>query len=486
MGTQGVAGSQEQASGHASQAGMSYGTFGYRSYVLMSLTLVYTFNFIDRILISVISVPIINEFGLSQFQFGLLSGFGFAFFYSLLGIPIANLSETVSRKLIIGICVILWSLATVLCGFTAGFVTLLLARMLVGIGEAGCTPQANSMLSDYYAPTARPTVLGIYAMGGTFGGVLAYLFGGVVLNVFTWREAFIFVGAPGIILGIIFLLTVKEPPRGYSDPPGTRRTETAGFKVALAEILSKPTFWFMAAGSTTAAFGSYALVGLQPQHIVFGQGFTPSQTAIMFLAPVALAGTLGTFLGGFLIEKASRKSQTATTWVPGVALLACAPVYASAFLVGGSGPMLALLMAGSVLQYFFLSAQFNIAQAVVSPRVRATSVAILLFVVNLIGYGVGPPVLGIVADAVSANWISANDLAGQITATCSLTDPSLSDTLVSACREARAVGVKWACVTATCLFVPAALFYFFAGRRFVRDAYITQTQSSTTLSSHHN
>lgn len=474
MRTQGGEGSGEYASVNAQQMGVSYGTFGYRSYVLTSLTLVYMFNFIDRVLISVISVPIINEFGLSQFQFGLLSGFGFAFFYSLLGIPIANLSETVSRKLIIGICVILWSLATVLCGFTVGFVTLLLARMLVGVGEAGCTPQANSMLSDYYTPAARPTVLGIYAMGGTFGGVLAYLFGGVVLNVFTWREAFLFVGAPGIILGIIFLLTVREPPRGFSDPPGSKKVEKVGFKVALAEIFSKPTFWFMTAGSTLAAFASYSLVGLQPQHIAFGQGFTPSQTAIMFLAPIALAGTLGTFLGGFLIEKASLRSQTATTWVPGIALLVCAPVYASAFLVDGWVPMLTLLMAGSVLQYFFLSAQFNIAQAVVSPRARATSVAILLFVVNLIGYGMGPPVLGLVADMVSANWIAANDLVGQITSTCSMTDPDLSGALVSACRDARAVGVKWASVTATILFVPAALIYFWAGHTFVRDVYINQ------------
>ena len=154
-------------------AGTSYGSFSYRTYVLMSLTVVYTFNFIDRILISVVSVPIINEFQLSQFEFGLLSGIGFALFYTLLGIPIANLSEKVSRKLIIGICVILWSLATVLCGFTVGFVTLLLARMLVGIGEAGCTPPANSMISDYYAPLARPTALGIYAMGVTAGGVMA-------------------------------------------------------------------------------------------------------------------------------------------------------------------------------------------------------------------------------------------------------------------------------------------------------------------------
>lgn len=456
-------------------AGVSYGSFGYRTYVLISLTIVYTFNFVDRILISVVSVPIINEFQLSQFEFGLLSGIGFALFYTLLGIPIANLSEKVSRKLIIGICVILWSAATVLCGFTVGFVTLLLARMLVGIGEAGCTPPANSMISDYYAPMARPTALGIYAMGVTAGGVLAQVFGGFILDVFTWREAFIFVGAPGILLGIVFLLTVKEPPRGYSDPPGTPKVERVSFSVALAEIFSKRTFWVMTAGATVAAFAGYALVGLQPQHVVFTHGFTPGETALMFMAPVGLAGTLGAFLGGYLTQQASRTSATAATWVPGLAFLVCAPLYASAFMVADSTWMLVLLMVASVLQYFYLGAQYNIAQAVVSLRVRATSIAILLFVVNLIGYGIGPPALGIVADTMTSGWIAASSYAGQITATCSLTDPALSAELVEACRNARAHGVQWACVTATCLFAFAGLFFLLSGRTFVRDLFVHQT-----------
>lgn len=461
-------------------SGTSYGSFNYRSYVLMSLTVVYTFNFIDRILISVVSVPIINEFQLSQFQFGLLSGIGFALFYTLLGIPIANLSEKVSRKLIISVSVILWSFATVLCGFTVGFVTLLLARMLVGIGEAGCTPPANSMISDYYAPSARPTALGIYAMGVTAGGVMAQVFGGFILDIFTWREAFIFIGAPGILIGIIFFLTVKEPPRGYSDPPGTAHVEKASFKEAIAEIFSKRTFWVMTTGATIAAFAGYALVGLQPQHVVFTQGFTPAQTALMFMAPVGLAGTLGAFLGGYLTERASHRSQTAATWVPGTAFLFCAPIYASAFMVGDSTLMLVLLMVASTLQYFYLGAQYNIAQAVVSLRVRATSIAILLFVVNLIGYGVGPPALGIIADTLSTNWINAGQYAGQITATCSLTDPSLTEELVNACREARAYGVRWACVVATCLFAFAGLFFLLAGRSFTRDLYVNQKPASAT------
>ncbi|MDJ0922665.1 MAG: MFS transporter [Henriciella sp.] len=456
-------------------SGQSYASFEYRTYVLITLTIVYTFNFIDRILISVVSVPIINEFELSQFQFGLLSGIGFALFYTLLGIPIANLSEKMSRKLIIGVCVILWSLATVLCGFATGFVTLLLARMLVGIGEAGCTPPANSMISDYYAPVARPTALGIYAMGVTAGGVLAQLFGGFILEIFTWREAFIYVGAPGIVIGILVLLTIKEPPRGYSDPPTAEKPEKASFGEALSEIFSKRTFWVMTTGATIAAFAGYALVGLQPQHVVFTHEFTPGQTAIMFMAPVGLAGTFGAFLGGYLTQQASKSSATAATWVPGLAFLLCAPVYASAFLAGHHVPMLILMMIAGLLQYFYLGAQYNIAQAVVSLRVRATSIAILLFVVNLIGYGVGPPAMGIIADNLTTSWIASSAYAGEIAATCSIADPNLSPELVDACRDARAYGVKWACVTATGLFLLASLFFLLSGRSFVGDLYVNQS-----------
>ncbi len=461
--------------------GQSYGSFPYRTYVLLSLTVVYTFNFIDRILISVVSVPIINEFGLSQFQFGLLSGIGFALFYTLLGIPIANLSEKISRKLIIGICVILWSLATVLCGFATGFVTLLLARMLVGVGEAGCTPPANSMISDYYTPLARPTALGIYAMGVTAGGLLAQIFGGVILDFFSWREAFIYVGAPGIVLGLLVLFTIKEPPRGYSDPPGAPKVDRARFPEAIREIFSKQTFWIMTTGATLAAFAGYSLTGLQPQHVVFTHGFTPAETALMFMAPVGLAATLGAFLGGYLTEQASKRSATAATWVPAVAFFLCAPIYATAFLLGNSTAMLVALMVASMFQYFYLGAQYNIAQAVVSLRVRATSIAILLFVVNLIGYGVGPPTMGIVADTLTSGWIASSDFAGQITATCSLTDTSLSDELLGACRDARAYGVKWACVVATLLFVLAGIFFLLSGRTFLRDLYVNQKSAEAIV-----
>jgi len=458
--------------------GQSYGSFGYRTYVLLTLTVVYTFNFIDRILISVVGRPIIDEFGLSNFQFGILSGIGFALFYTLLGIPIATLSERMSRVRIIGVCVILWSIATVLCGFAAGFVTLLLARLAVGVGEAGCTPPANSLISDYYKPIARPTALGIYAIGITAGGVLAQVGGGWMIQNFTWREAFIYVGAPGVIIGLIVLLTVKEPPRGYSDPPGSSKLARATFREALGEILSKQSFWGVVVASTFCAFAGYALVGFQPLHIQYTHGYTAGETAIRFMALFGIAGSVGAFLGGWLTERANRFSGTAACWVPGIFLLFCAPIYYIGFQTYSVPLMFATMFIANICQYTYLGAQYNISQSVVSLRVRATSVAIFLFIVNLLGYGAGPPTFGLIADSLTNGWIAENGFAGQIDATCSLSDGTLAPDLRQACLEAKAHGMRWACSYATLLFAAAGLTFLLTGTRFVRDVQTAKTKAA--------
>lgn len=447
-----------------------FGSVGYRTFVLLTLTFVYTLNFVDRILISVVGRPIIDEFQLSNFEFGILTGFGFAVLYTFLGIPIASLSERVNRVRIIGVCVILWSVATMLCGFTVGFITLLGARILVGIGEAGCTPPANSLISDYYKPSSRATALGIYAVGVTAGGLLAQLFGGSLLNFFTWREAFIFVGAPGVVIGIIVLFAIKEPPRGYSDPPNASHKETLPFGKALKEIFSKPTFWIMSAGATIAAFAGYALIGFQPLYIQYVKGISTGDTALLYMAPIAVAGSVGAFLGGWLTEMASKKSATAICWVPGVAHLICAPIYAFSFLIGGLMPMLIMMMVGAALQYFYLGSQYNIAQSVVSVRARATSVAVLLFIVNLIGYGAGPPFFGLLADMFTNNFFAASDLAG-LDSTCSLTQGT--ETEIAQCLEGKSYGIRWANFSAACLFAVAGLFFLLSG--------LTIRKDSTTL-----
>ncbi|MEL6216760.1 MAG: MFS transporter, partial [Pseudomonadota bacterium] len=175
-----------------------FGSKGYRSFVLGSLLLAYIFNFIDRVIISYLSTPIIDEFDIEYWQFGLLSGIAFATFYTFLGIPIARAAERYSRKMIIGVSIIFWSVMTALCGIASSFIMLLIFRLGVGVGEAGLTPPANSLIADYFKPKSRGAAIAIYSTGVTIGSFFAALFVALFLGVVGWRETFIVVGLGGI------------------------------------------------------------------------------------------------------------------------------------------------------------------------------------------------------------------------------------------------------------------------------------------------
>ena len=223
-----------------------FGTNRYRSYVLSALTLIYILNFVDRGLLAVVGPELVPELGISDTQFGLLTGFGFALLYTIVGIPLARYADTGHRVWIMTVCIALWSLMTVLCGLateiTIGSLTigafwvLLMCRVGVGIGEAGCTPPANSLIADYYAPRDRSQALGVYAMGVTLGTMFANLIGGWVTDAFDWRTAFFVVGLPGLLIALIFKLTVKEPPRGYTDPGDKEVKERVELSEAVREL----------------------------------------------------------------------------------------------------------------------------------------------------------------------------------------------------------------------------------------------------------
>lgn len=454
----------------ATNRGTSFGSPGYRSYVLFSLTLIYTLNFVDRILVSVVGRPIIDEFGLTNLQFGLLTGFGFALFYTFLGIPIARLSEHVNRVYLIAACVILWSLATVMCGFATGFATLLLARMAVGIGEAGCTPPASSIISDYFRPSARPVALSIYGMGVLLGGLLAQLAGGLLLTAFSWREAFLYVGAPGILLGLLVIATVKEPPRGFSEPPrAAPRPARATLRAAFNDIVTKPTFWLVAAGAAMATFGGYGLTSFKPLYIQYAFGVSPGETAVRYMAPIALAGAIGMPVAGMLIQRYSRLSEKAAFVVPAAGFLLSAPLLAIGFLAGSPHTMLASFLAAGLFQYFYVGASYSITQSVVDVRVRATAIAIFLFLTNLLGYGAGPPFVGALADAFAANRIDSLGLGGILNANCSLTDMSVAEDLRVTCQDIKAYGTRWASVVGAAIFILASVPFLIATRFYAAD-----------------
>ena len=338
----GTSGSKEEdAKGtHAVEAGepdqiTGFGSYRYRTYVLSALTLIYILNFVDRGLLAVVGPELVPELGISDTQFGLLTGFGFALLYTIVGIPLARYADAAHRVWIMTVCVALWSLMTVLCGLatdvTIGSVTigafwiLLMCRVGVGIGEAGCTPPANSLIADYYAPRDRSQALGVYSMGVTLGTMFANLIGGWVTDVFDWRTAFFVVGLPGLLIAAVFKLTVKEPPRGYTDPKGAQSKQPVELREAIRELMTKPAFWWMTAGATVAAFCGYGISSFQSIFLVRMHGITTGEAAIWINAPVSMSSAIGTFATGWLATKLYQKHPGAIAWVPALGLALSIP-----------------------------------------------------------------------------------------------------------------------------------------------------------------
>ncbi|MFN3583171.1 spinster family MFS transporter [Phenylobacterium sp.] len=387
-----------------------FGSKAYRSYVLNVLLLVYILNFVDRGLLSVVAPQMKPELGISDTAFGLLTGFGFALLYTFVGIPLAQFAETRHRVWIMTVCVALWSLMTALCGLAApvtigsmvigGFWILLACRVGVGIGEAGCTPPANSLIADYYPPSRRSTALGYYAMGVTLGGFLANVIGGPITDAFGWRWAFVVVGLPGVLVAAILKLTVKEPPRGHTDPPGTLRKARPRFSDGLKELLAKPSFWWMTAGATIASFCGYGIASFQSLFINRSFGLTAGEAAVLINAPVAASAAVGTLATGWLAERLTKRHPNAIAWLPGVGLVLSVPFYFLAFTTQNLTLCLMGLIVGGGIKYGYLASQYTIGQGVVSAQFRAVSTAILLFVLNLLGYGLGPLFIGALSDVL--------------------------------------------------------------------------------------
>lgn len=477
--------------------GQSYGTPQYRGYVLLSLTLVYTLNFIDRNLLGVVAQPIITEFGLTDTEYGFLNGPPFALFYALMGIPIAMAADRFNRVAIMALCIAVWSLMTALCGFASSFVFLLIARVGVAIGEAGGTPPSNSLIADYFKPKSRANALGIFAMGVTLGGALAAGFGGLIVGLtdetvvgffasvgvgdihqqlgwgenFGWRFAFIALGLPGLLIALILFLTVKEPPRGYSDPPGAQRVEKASIVETLKELGSKPTFWTMSIGAALVAFVGYGLFGFQAPMMQRVHNISPGAFQLQYGVPLALVSAVGTFLGGYLTQVFSARSIAAVAWIPAVGVLASIPMYVWGFYSEPGMMQLVIWGIAAMFHYAYLGAQYTIGQGVVSQRSRASAIAILLFIIALIGNGLGPQIVGIMSDMFMRMQIEAAGMGDQLTnAVCRAKDLSaLTAEQQAVCTHAYGEGLRQSMAATVMFFIPAAAFYLLASLTLKKD-----------------
>ncbi|MEL6473987.1 MAG: MFS transporter [Pseudomonadota bacterium] len=480
----------------ADRAGADFGfrTKGYRAYVLSALLLVYVFNFIDRTIINILTEPIKASFGLEDWQMGLLGGPAFAFLYTFLGIPIARFAERYHRVWIIAVSVALWSLMTALCGFAGSFLVLFLFRVGVSIGEAGCTPPAQSLIADYFRPTSRATAVSIYALGVPLGGMFAAVFGGFIagnldgpqvavlldswgwtwaLNavdwntVEGWRVAFVLVGVPGVLVAILVKMTIEEPPRGYTDPASLQGQAKVGFGKALSILLKKPAYVHVVLGATIASFVGYGVGQFTTSFLIRTHGLDIQTAALLFGVILGVMAAIGVFSSGWLSDKLAQRHPNALSWLPALGMGASVPLYWVGYTLDSLWLAMPPLMIAAMIHYFYLGPMYAVAGGVVDSRMRATSVALTLFVVNLLGYGLGPPIIGALSTALKSMFISGADL--NLTLDLCKAAVGLSPEQASACTSADARGLQWSIVIFCCGYGWAAMHYLLAGRTLQRD-----------------
>ena len=378
----------------------------YRWTVLVILTLVYTFNFIDRQILVILQEPIKLELGLSDAQLGLLTGFSFALVYVTAGIPIAWLADRSNRRNIVAASLAFWSAMTALSGLVQNFGQLLAARLGVGIGEAGGSPPSHSMISDYFPPQNRGTALSFYSMGIYVGILFGYAAGGWIAENFGWRTAFFLVGIPGIAYALLVLWVVKEPRRGRWDEGGT--PPKSSFKQTWDCLRQRPTFWWISIGCAFSAFISYGNGNFMPSFLIRSHGMSLTEVGLALGLIAGISGAIGTFLGGFLADKLGVRDARWYLWIPMLGGLgSLLPAYYT--LLGDNKTLIiAAMVPSQILSTLYLGPCIATCHNLVSPGMRAMASAILFFVLNMIGLGLGPLTVGLLSDTFAAPFGEEN------------------------------------------------------------------------------
>ncbi|MFT3727073.1 MAG: MFS transporter [Terricaulis sp.] len=466
----------------AAPAFEGHGTKSYRAYVLLALTVVYTFNFVDRSLIGVTQEPLKHDLGIDDFQLGLLGGPAFAILYTLMGVPIARIAERRSRIAIVSIGAAVWSLMTAACGFAGNYVQLFAARIGVGIGEAACTPPSHSVIGDYFPSGKRATALAIYALGIPIGTMIAAIGGGWLVEnghqffdwlaptfsalgvtnhlgnpdqVAGWRSVFLILGLPGLLAALLLQITVKEPPRSGA------ATEAPSFGETLKELMRKPSFWHIAMAGALVSFVGYGTSQFLVSYAVRNYGVSISQAsgALGLVAGISVA--IGTFAGGFISDAFQKRRPTIACWLPGLGLLVALPIYLRSFGAPDFEDSFKYLLIAPVFHYLYLGPMYAVTQSVVQPRMRATAIAILLLVVNLIGYGLGPPLVGALSDFLAGQELTPSGLT--IEACKGIGEHP------AACGPAMAMGLRHAMMGAVAVLAWPMVHFFLAARTYLKD-----------------
>ena len=374
-----------------------------RNYALGVLVVVYTFNFIDRQILSILLEPIKRDLGLSDSALGMLTGFAFALFYATLGIPIARFADRSNRRNLIAWALAIWSAMTAVSGLAQNFWHLLLARIGVGVGEAGCSPPAHSILADYFPTENRATALGIYSLGIPFGILFGFIAGGWLNEFFGWRVAFFIVGVPGLLLAILVRFTLREPPRGMAEGR-VADEEQPTIMETFRFLWSKHSFRHMAVGGGLTAFVGYGVITWVPSFLIRSYGMSTGDVGTYLGLILGIPGGIGIALGGYLADRYGSRDTRWYLWIVSVALIASTPLFFGVYLSSTAFASLMFLILPILLGNFYQATTFSQTQGLVSLRMRSVAAAVLLFILNMIGLGAGPQAVGILSDILQPSY----------------------------------------------------------------------------------
>ncbi len=386
----------------------------YRNYVLIVLVVLNLNNFLDRTSISVLAPAIQDEFGLSDTLVGLVMGIAFTAFYATLGFPLARMIDKRSRVRILSGVLALWSLMATLCGVAQSFVQLFLFRIGVGIGEAGAGPASHSLISDYFRKLERPAALGIFSLGVPLGTFLGIYLGGILVDAVGWRWTFVALGAPGLLLALLVLFTIREPVRGGLDDPADltalRAAEEVPFWEVVRGLFASPTFRIMSLSAAPSALCGYGMNLWMPSFITRIHDLEPGVFSLQLGLAIGIGGGLGAILGGSITSRAAKRDPRAFLTLPALTMLIFAVVMALAVWTASMPIVYGAIWIAAFCQFFLMGPFFGVVQRLAPLRGRAVATAAFFFILSVIGLGIGPLYVGMVSDFFQASYGEAEAL----------------------------------------------------------------------------
>lgn len=379
-----------------------------RGFILLMVTLVYVVNYLDRNILNIVLPEIKNEFHLTDFALGILSGTSFAITYATLAMPLAWIGDRSNRRNVIAASMALFSAMTVVCAYAGNALQLIIARVFTGVGEAGTGPSIQSMLSDLYPPKQRAAALSLYSSGLNIGLLVAFFGGGEIAQHFGWRAAFLSSGIPGLILVLLFLFAVPEPPRGYVEQI-KNQVRPPSFLSTVAHLWSQRSFRWISIGGGLSAFGGYAGLTFVPLFLTVSHGMAPAARGFALAVLTGIAGGFGTYISGVLADRLGQRDVRWNMFVPIIFIVISLPFTPVFYLSSSLTVVLLSAIVPIMVGAIYLGPSLAMAQALVPLRMRAQAAAILLFILNIIGFGLGPPTVGEISELLKSYLALGND-----------------------------------------------------------------------------